>query len=182
MTRLLLVRHAEPAASWQEHDDPGLSARGRHQAAELVAGLGDAAPPVVVSSPLARARETAAAFTEGKAESPRIEPGVGEIPTPAGRRADRAAWLQETMGRRWGDVDVDTRAWRDRVLETLGGMAEDAVIVTHFVAVNVAVGATNEDDQVWCCSPAHCSVTELEVDHGVLTLLRRGAEAEPQVR
>jgi broad specificity phosphatase PhoE len=182
MTRLLLVRHAEPAASWQEHDDPGLSDRGRRQAAELAAGVGDAAPRVVVSSPLARARQTATAFMEGRAEGPRIEPGVGEIPTPADRRADRAAWLQETMGRRWDDVDADTRAWRDRVLETLRGMAEDAVIVTHFVAINVAVGATTDDDQVWCCSPAHCSVTELEVDDGALTLLRRGAEAEPQVR
>ena len=182
MTRLLLVRHAEPTASWQEHDDPGLSDRGRHQAAELAARLGDRAPRVVVSSPLARARETAAAFTHGREEGPRIEPGVGEIPTPAGRRVDRAAWLQETMRQRWADVDANTRAWRARVLDTLLGLAEDAVVVTHFVAINVAVGAATHDDQAWCCSPAHCSVTELAVDDGTLTLVRRGAEAEPQVR
>jgi broad specificity phosphatase PhoE len=182
MTRLLLVRHAEPAGSWQEHDDPGLSDRGRQQAAELAARLGSGAPRAVVSSPLARARETASALTAGRPAGPQIEPGAGEVPTPPGRRADRAAWLRATLRRRWPAVDAGTRAWRDRVLETLTAIAEDTIVVTHFVAINVAVGAATDDHRVWCCSPAHCSVTELALRDGTLTLVSRGAEAEAQVR
>jgi broad specificity phosphatase PhoE len=181
MTRLLLVRHAEPAGSWQEHEDPGLSDRGRRQAAELATRLGAAAPRAVVSSPLARARETAAALAAGRPAGARVEPGAGEVPTPRGRRADRAAWLQATLRQRWPAVDADTQAWRDRVLETLAATAEDTIVVTHFVAINVAVGAATGDDRVWCCSPAYCSVTELAVRDGSLTLLSRGAEAEAQV-
>jgi broad specificity phosphatase PhoE len=182
MTRLLLVRHAEPAASWHEHDDPGLSDRGRQQAADLAARLGPTGPRTVVSSPLARARETAAAFTLGGAASPRIEPGVGEVPTPPGRRDDRAAWLQATLRQRWPDVEGGTRAWRDQVLGTLTGMGEDAFVITHFVAINVAVGAATGEDRVWCFSPGHCSVTELEVRDGALRVLRLGDEAAVRVR
>ena len=182
MTRLLLVRHAEPAASWQEQDDPGLSDRGRRQAADLAARLGPAATRTVLSSPMSRARATASALTGGRALSLRLEPGVGEVPTPPGRRADRGAWLRATLGQRWPAVDVDTRDWRRRVLETLTAIAEDAVVVTHFVAINAAVGAATDDDRVWCCSPAHCSVTELTADDGALTLVDLGAEAEAQVR
>ena len=181
MTRLLLVRHAEPAGSWQEHDDPGLSDRGRQQAAELATLLGAGAPGVV-SSPLARARETAAALTAGRRVRPRIERGAGEVPTPPGRRADRTAWLQATLRQRWPAVDADTRAWRDRVLETLTATREDTIVVTHFVAINVAVGAATDDDRVWCWSPAHCSVTELAARDGSLTLKSLGTEAEAQVR
>jgi broad specificity phosphatase PhoE len=182
MTRLLLVRHAESAASWQEHDDPGLSDRGRQQAADLAGRLGLVPTRSVLSSPLSRARETASALTEGLAVRLRVEPDVGEVPTPPSRRADRAAWLQATLGQRWPGVDVDARVWRRRVLETLTAIAEDAVVVTHFVAINVAVGAATDDDRVWCCSPAHCSVTELALRDASLTLVSRGAEAEARVR
>lgn len=61
--RLFLVRHA--------HSDPGhpdelrpLSARGREQARELGERLAAASPDAVLSSPLLRARETAAAIAK----------------------------------------------------------------------------------------------------------------------
>ena len=57
----------------------------------------------------------------------------------------------------------------------------DAVVATHFVAINVAVGAATGDDRVWCCSPAHASVTELMLDDGSLTLVTLGAETASQV-
>jgi hypothetical protein len=68
------------------------------------------------------------------------------------------------------------------VLATLAAIGEDSVAVTHFVAINVAVGAARGDGQVWCCSPAHCSVTEVDLDGPNLTLVRLGVEAAPQAR
>jgi phosphohistidine phosphatase len=70
--RLFLVRHA--------HSDPGdpdelrpLSAEGRRQARELGQRLADIDPEVVLSSPLLRARETAAAIAEATGSSVRVE-------------------------------------------------------------------------------------------------------------
>jgi phosphohistidine phosphatase len=80
MPRLILVRHA--------HADPGtpdelrpLSARGREQAAELGERLAAVGPALVVSSPLLRARETAAAIAKAAGAELRIDerlaPGAG---------------------------------------------------------------------------------------------------------
>ena len=178
MTRLLLVRHAEPAATWGDRDDPGLSARGARQADELAATLTRAAvrsPSTVVSSPLTRARETAGPLAARLACAVRVEPRVGEIPTPAAAAATRTAWLRAVLGQRWSTLDAAARAWRQGVLDALAEVG-NAVVVTHFVAINVAVGAARGDDRVRCCSPAHTAVTELTVDDGGLTLVTLGAE------
>jgi probable phosphoglycerate mutase len=65
-TRLLLVRHGQTpwnaAGRWQGHADPGLSERGRDQAAELAAALRrelEGGWARIVASDLRRARETA---------------------------------------------------------------------------------------------------------------------------
>ena len=56
MTELLLIRHGHPLSG---HVDPPLSATGRHQAVELGRWLARQNVEVVLSSPMARARETA---------------------------------------------------------------------------------------------------------------------------
>lgn len=178
MTRLWLVRHAEPAAAWGDHDDSGLSAVGTRQAEGLATRLSDPTlrcPATVATSPLARARETAAPLAARLGREVRVEPRVGEIPTPDVATAGRTAWLREVLGRRWPDLDGAVRAWRDGVLDALVELG-DAVVATHFVAINVAVGVACDDDRVRCCSPAHTSVTELVVDGSQLTLVRLGAE------
>jgi broad specificity phosphatase PhoE len=178
MTRFRLVRHAEPAASWDEHLDPGLSPTGARQADELAARVESQAPGVVVSSPLARARATAAPVAAAWGVPVRVEPSMGEVPTPDG---ERSTWLRAVLATRWPNVDDATRDWRRRVLDALARLEPDAVVATHFVAINVAVGAATGDDRVWCCSPAHASVTELTLDDGTLTLVALGAETASQV-
>jgi broad specificity phosphatase PhoE len=178
MTRLWLVRHAEPAAAWSDHDDPGLSAHGARQADELATRLSDPSvrcPAAVVSSPLSRARETAAPLGARLGQPVRVEPRVGEVPTPQGATATRTAWLRDVLARRWPDLDGGMRAWREQLLDALVE-AGDAVVATHFVAINVAVGAACGDDRVQCCSPAHTSVTALAVDGPRLSIVRLGAE------
>jgi phosphohistidine phosphatase SixA len=78
--RLFLVRHAE-AAPGDPDDLRPLTAAGRDAARELAARLAAEHPDVVVSSPLLRARETAAAIAEaagiGVETDERLAPGAG---------------------------------------------------------------------------------------------------------
>ncbi|MGE0045617.1 MAG: histidine phosphatase family protein, partial [Hyphomonadaceae bacterium] len=63
MPRLYLIRHAEPAATWGGSDpNPGLSELGRAQAADASWKLAALKPKRIVTSPLMRCRETAAAL------------------------------------------------------------------------------------------------------------------------
>ena len=178
MTRFRLVRHAEPAASWDDHLDPGLSPTGARQADELAVRLQSQPPAAVVSSPLARARETAAPVAATFGLPVRVEPDVGEVPTPEG---ERSTWLRAVLASRWPTVDEATRRWRRRILDGFATLEPDTVVATHFVAINVAVGAATGDDRVWCCSPAHASITELALHDGALTLVSLGAETASRV-
>jgi len=175
MTRLLLVRHAEAAGSWDEDDDPGLSPDG----ARVAAALAERLPPgfAVLSSPLARARATAAPIAARHGRPVRVVAAVGEVPSPPEERGARAAWLRGLLASRWPDVSATVQAWRSQVLTTLLGLGEDTVVVTHYVAINVAVGAATGDDRVGCCAPANCSVTRFELDRGRLRLAERGVDA-----
>jgi broad specificity phosphatase PhoE len=178
MTRLLLVRHAEAAASWEDHDDPGLSPVGVRQAEQLAADVPVEAGTPVVSSPLARTRATAAPLAERLGSPVRVDGDFGEVPTPPGRRAARGAWLRDLLDGRWVDADGLVRAWRRRLLDALDELEGDTVVVvTHFVAINVAVGAATGSERMRCCSPAHCSVTDLARERGVLRLVGAAVEA-----
>ena len=179
MTRLLLVRHAAPAGTWGEDDDPGLTDVGRRQAAELVSGAGEHWPGALVSSPMRRAQETAAPLGRHLGVQVRVEPRFGEVRTPPEVSATRGAWLRDLLGRRWGDADPSTREWRAEVIGALRSLPEDTVVFTHFVAINVAVGVATADDRVGCCTPGHVAVTELALVDGELTLVRVGAATAP---
>ena len=69
MSRVYLIRHAKPSATWGgDDDDPGLDDTGKAQAeaaAKALLALPPQLRPVrVVSSPLRRCRETAACGVE----------------------------------------------------------------------------------------------------------------------
>lgn len=183
MTRLLLVRHARPAASWEASSDPPLDAVGREQAQAVAARLADRGPLPVVTSPLRRARETAAPLAARWGNAARVVDAVGEIPSPMADLAERGVWLRRVLTQRWDEVDDVLRAWRDHLLDVLRGFEHDTVVFTHYVAINVAVGAATGDDRLTSCMPQHASVTELDVDPaGQLALVSfDGPSDEPQV-
>jgi broad specificity phosphatase PhoE len=170
MTRLLLVRHARPAAGFDADLDPGLDEVGREQADALADRLGARSPLPVISSPLRRARETAAPLGRRWGCRPVIEEAVGEIPAPIGAPTARAAWLRERLDARWDEVEDRLLEWRAQLLEVLVALGEDTVVVTHYVAINTAVGAATGDERLVSCAPGHASTTELEVTRGVLAL------------
>ena len=137
MSRIYLIRHGRAAADWGSHLDPGLDDVGRAQAHAIAARLAPKGPLPLVASPLRRTRETAAALERQWATTARIEPRVGEIPSPIADLGARAQWLRGIMQRRWPELDEPLQRWRSAVLEALCALSEDTIVVSHYIAVNV---------------------------------------------
>jgi broad specificity phosphatase PhoE len=66
-------------------------------------------------------------------------------------------------------------------VEALCAITETSVVVSHYIAINVAVGEAIGDDRVVTFAPDNCSVTTVDVEHGSLRLVERGAEASTRV-
>ena len=182
MPRIYIVRHGRASASWAEAADPGLDEQGRAEAEEAARTLAALPPMAILSSPLARARETAAPLERLWESHARIEPGVAEVPSPDIPLDGRGVWLRALMAGRWSEADAMRRAWRDQVVATLVRQSRFCAIFSHFVAINVAVGAALGDDRATLFSPANGSITVLESDGRALTLIEKGREAETVVR
>ena len=216
MPRLVLVRHGRAAVSSGEDRDPPLSDEGQAQAEAMALALAPLGTLAVLTSPLRRTRETAAALERRFGVEARIEPAVAEVPSavpsggpsppgalrsattsPSPAPADaparpfgtagptsaawRAPFLSDLLSRRWEEVDPFLLRWRDGVLSTLAALETDTAVVTHFVAINVAVGRATGDGRVACCQPDYCSRTAIDIDGGRWSLVERGAEAPSAV-
>ena len=182
MSRLILVRHGRAAAGWDSDHDPGLDDAGRAQAEAMAASVAPRGPRPIVSSPLRRARETAAALEQSWGRTAVVEAAVGEIPSPTSDLAERGRWLRQVLQGTWSAAPAEVVSWRTAVLDWLTSRQADAVIVTHYVLINVAVGAATEDDRLVCCHPDNCSVTEIDVANGKLSVVQLGDEAVTVVR
>ncbi len=181
MVRLYLVRHGKAAASFSEARDPGLDEAGAAQAEAMAERLAPLGPLPIISSPLRRTRETAMPLERRWRFTARVEPAVGEIPSPSDDPSARGEWLRGVMAGVWSAQPDDLRAWRRHVIDALLGLSRTTVVVTHFVAINVAVGCAEGDDRVVAFAPDNCSVTALDVEGGHLRLVRRGVERATQV-
>lgn len=189
MTRVLLIRHAEPAAAWGEDDDPGLSERGLAQAEAAAAQLRALGLKRAASSPMRRCRETAAPFVAAAGLAPAIEARLSEVTNPVGigdRRVWLAAhfpWRSGLAPRLWTGVDADLRRWRDEVLGGVRALGPDCAVFTHFIAINAIVGAALGRAETIVCRPDHASITEIAVEGDAIALVRLGAEmSEGEVR
>ncbi|MBW1817841.1 MAG: histidine phosphatase family protein [Deltaproteobacteria bacterium] len=182
MARIYLVRHGEAAARWADELDPGLSELGRTQAREAEEALAPLGPLDIVSSPLMRARETAEPLVNSWGVKPRIERRLTEIPTPEEVMDTRMAWLEQTVKKRWADLDGDLAAWRRGVIDAVLALERDTVVFSHFVAINAALGAAVDDDRVMHFWPNNASISIVETDGSTLALIERGGEAVTDVR
>ena len=182
MPRIYIVRHGRAAATFAEAADPGLDALGRSQAEAVAERLAPIGPFAMLSSPLARARETSEPLAKRWQRNVPLEPAVAEIPSPAGLSLSaRAEWLRDFMTGSWRGASRDLAQWREEAIAALAAIREDTVVFSHFIAINVAAGAAEGDDRVILFRPDNCSVTILDVDNGVLKLVERGQEAETKV-
>lgn len=183
MTRLYLVRHGEASAAWHVAADPGLSDLGRRQAGEAARKLARLGPLDILSSPLLRARETAEPTSRIWDRSIGIADDVAEIPSPADLPlSERQKWLVELMQGGWAKAAAPQLKWRETLIGFLAAQPRDIAIFSHFVAINVAVGAALGCDDVICFRPANASITIIGAENGRLALIEQGEEATSVVR
>ena len=184
MTRLIklyLIRHGRPSAGFAEAVDPGLDEVGRGQAEAIAQELASLGPLSLITSPLRRARETAAPFETLWQVQAKVEHVVAEIPTPTPDPQTRSAWLHKALRGYWSDLPMAYQEWRDRVADFLITLGTSTVITTHFIAINAAVGVATGDDRMICFEPDHCSCTKLEVVDGKLQVASLGRQRATQI-
>lgn len=182
MPRLYLIRHGKAAATWDDRDpDPGLTEAGHAQGETIANGLANKGPLPILTSPLRRTRETAAPLERQWNVTANIEPRVAEIPAPENITIHRSEWLKGVLQRRWRELDEPLQRWRTKVLEALLEIRADTVVVTHFVAINVAVGYALRDDRVTCFRPDNCSSTVLDLEGKTLRIVELGAEGAGKI-
>jgi hypothetical protein len=108
---------------------------------------------------------------------------VAEIPSPATIAMQaRGDWLREVMSRTWEDVDPGLVRWRQAALDYLMSLSADTAVFSHYVLINVAVGAAIGDERVHCFAPTHASVTVLDTNGRGLTLVELGATGASAIR
>lgn len=184
MINVYLARHAQAASSWHESRDPGLSDLGRDQARTLANDVARFDGPLpVISSPLQRARETAAPLAHRWETEPVIEPRIAEIPSPGLSLEERGPWLLRLFECRWPELDPHLHDWRAEALDAIRACRGDTVLVSHAVLINAVVGALTGDDRVLVFRPDYCSVTHIEVlPDGTMKLAEKGLEARTRIR
>jgi broad specificity phosphatase PhoE len=183
--RLYLVRHGRAAAGWDDDPDPPLDDWGRQQAEQVAGQLASRIPggAPVVSSPLRRCRETAAPLAARWGTAARVEARVAEIPSPEGvPMGERVPWLREAMAGRWADLGPRYVAYRDGIAGFLSGCNATTVVVSHFVAINAAIGVAAGDDRLLVRALDNCSITVVDVENGRLRLVEGGHEADTLIR
>ncbi len=159
MCEMLLVRHGEQVFSGDqttaEAHDPPLSELGERQAAALATRLRDADFHAVYTSPLRRARDTAAAISVQHALVPVVLPELAEFDPWAQLDADRplseqlpreeisAIFREHSATRRWEPFrySEDLVGFRSRVVDCLEGLMrrhenERIVVVCHSGVIN----------------------------------------------
>lgn len=78
----------------------------------------------------------------------------------------------------WSELHPDLHGWRHAVLDAVSTFPNHTVVFSHFIAINVIVGAALGSEDTIVCRPDHASVTRLEVCDGRLQLVQLGAELE----
>jgi len=180
--QLYLVRHGRASAGFAEAHDPGLDELGRAQARAIAQELAPLGPFPILTSPLQRARETAAPLEVLWKVPAQVEPRVAEIPSPTENLQERSIWLSQALRGRWSELPSAYQDWRESLITFLRTRKTSTVVTTHFVAINAVVGAATGDDRMICFEPDHCSCTVLDVAEGNLRLVSLGRQRATQIR
>jgi broad specificity phosphatase PhoE len=195
MSILYLVRHGRAAAATPNPGDPELCIEGHEQARAAARSLGKRidSPIQILSSPLRRCRLTAEPLAQLWGTAIRIEPRVTEMPSPQSDGVARSEWLRLAFANEWPDIERAERArdvefaqrlsdWRQGVLDAIFACTGDAVIFSHFVAINVIVGEALGLKRVVCLQADNASVTIVETLGRAVRVIELGREAASGIR
>ncbi|HEX4981689.1 MAG TPA: histidine phosphatase family protein [Ilumatobacteraceae bacterium] len=184
--RVYLVRHGRAEAGWDRDADPDLDDLGCAQAksaADRLELLAASGLPVVITSPLRRCRHTAAVLCERWGVAPRVENAIAEIPSPAGvAMVERVEWLRAAARGTWSELGEPYTTFRDGVVACIRALDHDAVVFSHFVAINAVIGACLGDDRLVIRRLDNCSITVVDVGTAGLELIEGGHEADTLIR
>jgi probable phosphoglycerate mutase len=176
---LLLVRHAQPVrvdeGTVAGAADPELSAAGRRQAERLAAWLATDAPAALLSSPLRRARETAAPLADALGLPVEVVDGLAEYDAAAGeyipieelRAAKDERWYATIEGR-WADVGgVDPREFQAQVVPAVESViarfpGRRVAVFTHGGVLNVYLAHVLGLDSALWFHPEYTSVSRVQ--------------------
>jgi len=181
MSRLVLVRHAEPAPDVRGRCygtlNVALSDRGREQAAALAMALRDEPIDLVVSSPRVRALQTAAALGQPVEIDERLcELDFGDF---EGRTYEELEREEPELFRRWmsspttvrfpnGESYADLRARATAALAAVRDRVEHAVVVTHGGVIRAGLAAWLElPDHAIFCDERHFAEPRMRDDDPV---------------
>ncbi len=181
MAIIYMARHGRAAGSYSDDLDPGLDELGHTQATRAGEQLGGNQPLSILSSPLRRARETAAPLALSLDAEVSIEDRVSEIPSPGLSLQERGPWLQTVMQGKWQDQTEELQQWQQNMVNCLLALKQDTVIFTHFVAINAMVAAATNSSEVLIFRPDNGSITQFDTRGGKLQLLDLGDEAVTSV-
>ena len=175
--KIFLVRHGEAAAAWNDAKDPGLSDLGHKQARDTAEALNkcSSTDTAIISSPLARARETAEAFAALRSAPIAIDHRFAEIPSPVSFE-NRRSWLSTFMKSTWADQPDSLLQWRNEIYQGLNALAEETIVFSHFMVINAAIGLLRNEDKTVCVFPDYTSVTVLEKTEDGLTVQSIGKQ------
>jgi probable phosphoglycerate mutase len=175
---LLLIRHAEPvrvtAGEVTGPANPGLTARGADQAARLAAWLAVDGVDVIVTSPLRRARETAAPLAGALGLEPVVVDGISEydahsdeyIPIEELRTLKDDRW-NATIEGRWADVGgIDPREFQQQVVPAIDDLiarhpGRTVAAFSHGGVVNVYLAHLLGIDRLLWFHPEYTSISRV---------------------
>ena len=169
---LYLIRHGLAAAGLDDLD-PGLAPLGHEQAAITARALSGREPSRLVVSPLRRTRETAEPIAKAFGLEPEIREEVAEVFDPSTPPEERQATIGPFMEGVWSEQPETLQAWRRRVVETLTEMGSgdgDVVVVSHYIAICVAIGEAIRNDRVVPVKLGNTSITTIDVVREKLVL------------
>ncbi|MEZ5142802.1 MAG: histidine phosphatase family protein [Acidimicrobiales bacterium] len=175
---LLLIRHARPERIEVAEGpvDPDLDRTGRRQAEALASWLADERHlDALYTSPLARARQTAAPLARAQGLEPVVEDEVAEwdrdahayIPIEELRATNHPWWRAMATGD-WAALGVDPVAFVARVVAALDGVAArhpsaKVAVVCHGGVINAYLGAVLGIERVLWFDPGYTSVSRVFV-------------------
>jgi broad specificity phosphatase PhoE len=178
---LLLIRHGEPVRIAQGEvegaADPQLTARGTEQAERLGAWLAVEGVDTIITSPLRRARETAAPLAAALGITPVIDPGVSEydagsgeyIPIEELRELKDERWQAQIEGR-WED-GTDPFVFQAEVVRAMDGIIErfpggKVAVVCHGGVINVYLAQVLGIERALWFHPEYTSVSRVHAARG----------------